>query len=170
LSLILVLAVNDGKAKVNALLSADSDRESIQRAVDLWKDQANERGISNLFNVIKVAYHGSIKNHVSELCALGTNDGVSKVAAVSAGERATLPDRQVLAEYLDAGWTVMVTTTRKTRRLDRAIYLHVNPANHASFQQSTIQLNWNRDGDFSFGPSDAVVAKDDLAAYNTAGT
>ncbi len=170
LSLVLVLAVNDGKAKLNALLSADSDREGIRRAVDLWKDHANKGGISDRFNVIKVAHHGSRRNHVSELCTFGTNDGASKVAAVSAGERAALPDRQVLAEYLDAGWTVMVTTTRKTRRIDRAVYLHVNQANQASFKQSTVELKWNRDGDFSFEPSDAVVAKDDLAAYATAGT
>jgi beta-lactamase superfamily II metal-dependent hydrolase len=169
LSLVLVLAVNDGKSSSNTLLTADADRESIQRALELWKTHATKQGISNLFNVIKVAHHGSMRNHLPELCTTGAADSQCRIATVSAGERDALPDQRVLAAYLDAGWKVMLTTVRKSLRGDRAVYLHVRHANQ-SYDQRTIELLWKRDGQFSFGPNEAVVSKDDLEAYSMATT
>lgn len=168
LSLVLALAVNDGDACFNVLLCADAGIGGIKRALAVWRDFAEEQKISDRFDIIKVSHHGSIKNHVPDLCEYGPEDRPKKIAAVSAGERDALPDRAVLADYIEGDWTVMVTTVRKKSRVDRAVDLHLKREDELAFDQNTIEVKWNRDGEVSIGPDAAIVAKDDLNAYKTA--
>ncbi|MBL8853312.1 MAG: hypothetical protein JNK57_04995 [Planctomycetaceae bacterium] len=168
LSLILVLAVKIQNTEFNVLLSADAGIESITNALRIWGEHASENGISDRFRVIKLAHHGSIKNYVPELSGMFVNDGSSNVAAVSAGERVALPDRQVLASFLKSNWIVMTTTVRRKRQFDRVVGLHLKRDSEVSFEERTISLRWNENGELSFGPPDATVASSELDAYASA--
>jgi len=168
LSIVLVLAVKDDANEFNVLLSADAGVESCKRALNVWREHTEENGISDRFNVIKVSHHGSIKNHRAELCELGTEDSPNNVAAISAGERSALPDRSVISDFMKADWKVMVTTVRKERRFDRVVGLHFKRGDQLSIAQHTIALRWNRGGQFTFGPSEALVSESDVNAYGTA--
>lgn len=169
LSLVLALAVSDQAAKFNVLLAADADMENIKRAMRLWQSHADERKINRCFNAVKVPHHGSINNHCAELCSHGPHpQGVAKVAAISAGERTAIPDRHVVEEYLNDGWTVMITTIRKNRQKSRAGDLHFKPVTSPSFQENTVELLWESDGTFKYHPPSAVVKKSDASAYREA--
>ena len=170
LSLVLVLAVNDGVARFNLLLCADAGIGSIRRALTVWNDLSKQCNISDRFNVIKVSHHGSIKNHLQELSAQGVESPQHKIAAVSVGDRDALPDRAVLGDYLNTDWTVMVTTARKKGRVDRAVDLHLRRDVETVFDQNTIEIRWNKNGQMSFGPEAALVMENDLNAYGTAKT
>ncbi len=91
-----------------------------------------------------------------------------KVAAVSAGNRPGLPDRVVLSDYLRLGWTVMLTTTRNRRTVNRPGELHIKSMARNSFHEDSIRLAWNDAGEFSSGPTEAIVSTRDLTAYETA--
>lgn len=168
LSLMIVLAVNDGPAKFNILLSADAGAGSTKRALRVWRDFTAESGISDRFAVVKISHHGSIKNHVPELCQCKVDGSTVNIAAVSAGERFALPDRDVLRDFQAAGWTTMVTTVRKKQRLDRPVNLHVEGKGETTFHPHTLELKWTSDGKFSFGPEDAIVKRGHLSAYTSA--
>jgi len=168
LSLVVVLAVNDGNMKFNVLLAADASSSGISRALKVWRDHAQERSTAAHFQAIKVPHHGSLKNHFTDLCRLGGDDAEAKVAAVSAGERDALPDREVLADFLDAGWTVVLTSYRTSRAVNRPGELHLRSAAKATFEENTIELGWNFEGGFSFGPPSAVLDREHLTAYQTA--
>lgn len=169
-SLVLVLAVNDGATKFNVMLCADAGKDGITRSLQLWRDIAQVRQISDRFGVVKVAHHGSIKNHVPELCKMGTDSGNARVAAISAGTRDGLPDRDVVIEFHKAEWTVMVTTTRTARRSNRAVELHFRHEPEIDFSSRTIELSWDTKGNLSYAPSDAVIGEEDIGVYQTAGT
>ena len=169
LSLVLALAVTDAKARFNALLAADADTDSIERAIRLWRSHAAERKIDTCFQAVKVSHHGSIHNHSEELCNHGPHpDGATKVAAISAGQRDALPDRHVIEEYVNAGWSVLTTTTRKGPPKNRVADLHFKRTSPTTFQESTIALLWQDDGTFLFQPNTSAIGKDDIAAYATA--
>jgi beta-lactamase superfamily II metal-dependent hydrolase len=168
LSVVLVLAVNDTWVKTNILLGADAHTEGIRRAIKVWDAHAAERSISANFQVIKIPHHGSIKNHFADLCQRGCERPAPSVAAVSAGTRAGIPDREVLSGYLRVGWTVMLTTTRKCTTVNRPGELHIKSMARPSFQEGSIKLAWDDAGEFSFGPPEAIVSTRDLAAYEIA--
>jgi beta-lactamase superfamily II metal-dependent hydrolase len=169
LSLVLSLVVNHDKTTFNALLAADAGTEALTRAFAVWKEHTAQRKISDCFDVVKVSHHGSIKNHLKELCDHGPHaDPNRKIAAISAGQRPALPDRRVIEDYLDARWTVMLTTIRKAEHTNRVVDLHVKKANTTAFHENTIELLWEDGGTFKFQPGSAVVDKADSRAYDMA--
>jgi hypothetical protein len=144
----------------------------------------------NQIHVVKVPHHGSIKNHWPEICRQGEDGAFMKVAAFSAGSRQALPDRNVLKEYLESGWTAMTTTVRKahpsavrksaegggvvgvttgrTRQYDRPGDLHFRGAQGVTFLEYTIEIEWASSGKFSKRPVAAIVRERDLSAYGSA--
>ena len=62
--------------------------------------------------MVKVAHHGSLDSHRgSTVCRCHKTQGEC-VAAISTGDFDVLPDREVLQDFLDNDWTVILTTKR----------------------------------------------------------
>lgn len=170
LSVVLVLSIREGDRVCNVLLAGDVDLDRMELALDAWARKARETlGRADL-DVVKVPHHGSIKNHLMRLCQVKRNDRECCVAAVSAGHRSGLPDRLVLREYLDAGWTVMVTTGRcRPARSNRPSELaDRSPPAVQSFETHNITITVTADGVVAHEPVAAVVQSGDLVLYKSA--
>ena len=169
LSLVVVLAVTIGDRILNVLLGADAGIEGLKWALEFWKERSRQMGRDPEFHAIKIPHHGSIKSHVPSLCLMKRIGEGGDVAAVSAGTRRALPDREVLRDYLRNGWSVMATTTKVDRPVatlpmmlaDRGTPDDGDGARHL------IRLSWTPLIGLSAEPVAAHIRMDDLAHYET---
>lgn len=171
LSVVLVLSIREGDRVCNVLLAADADLNGMELALDSWASKACESSRGADFDVIKVPHHGSIKNHSMRVCQAKRNDRNCCVAAVSAGQKSGLPDRVVLRKYLDAGWTVMLTTRRRaTARSKRPGELaDRSPPVVQSVETHNITITVTADGVVRHEPVEAVVETGNLVLYESGG-
>ncbi len=172
LSLALVLSVTDKDKECNFLLAADVWENEAELALDAWAERAGKHNRRTEFGVIKVPHHGSSKSHSSRLCDARCNETQDPIAAISAGRRAALPDREVMREYAESGWTVMVTTPRTSERpISRLIDLANRSRRSEEFVVSrhNIVVSWNADDGLSGRPPEAIVRPADMGFYETAG-
>ena len=170
LSIVLVLSIREGDQVCNVLLAGDADLDRMELALDAWEGKAYETSKPADLDVVKVPHHGSIKNHSTRVCRAKRNDRKCCVAAVSAGHRPGLPDRVVLREYLDAGWTVMLTTSRRGagRRKRPGELADRSPPAVQSFEIHNITITVTADGVVAYEPVTAVVQARDLVLYESA--
>lgn len=172
MSVVLVLSIREGDRVCNVLLAADADSDSLELAQDAWLRKNRETTRSADFDVVKVPHHGSIGSHSTRLCHAKRNDRECCVGAISVGEKHdVLPDREVLRDYQDAGWTVMVTTGRRraARRNRPSELADRNPPAVQSFETHSITITVTADGVVAHGPDAAVVRTGDLVLYESAG-
>ncbi len=171
LSVVLVLSIREGDRVCNVLLTGDADSDSMELALDAWSRKSCETSTRADFDVIKIPHHGSIESRSTRLCKAKRNDRECCVAAVSVGERYdVLPDRAVLRDYLNAGWTVMLTTVRRgAARSNRPGGLadRGRPLVR-SFEAHTITITVTADGVVEHSPEAAVVQTGDLVLYESA--
>jgi hypothetical protein len=94
---------------------------------------------------------------------------VERVAAISAGRRmAVLPDREVLKDFLNNNWTVLVTTKRLAHRTQHALELFDrNPDDHNDFQARKLKITWARDGRLGWSPEEAKISATEVDNYQT---
>ncbi len=165
LSVVLVLAVKDSDAELNILLSGDADPDKLKAALNTWREFASDDQRESGFNSVKVSHHGSANSHLGELCVSGR--GISKLAAVSAGERQGLPASTVLKEWQDSGWIVLATTTRhQPKRINRPVELvNRKPKPSPTIRSNDICIKWSPSEGISWGPDTAQIHSADLAAY-----
>jgi beta-lactamase superfamily II metal-dependent hydrolase len=171
LSIVLGLAIQDKDRECHVLLAADAEVAGLEEALRLWTESANDKGRSNSFDVVKVAHHGSIKNHCPRLCKLKRGGSRLHIAAISAGTRRVLPDKQVLADYLANEWQVLLTTTRtkQSQKFDRPMQLaNRGAASPALFAVHDIHISWSAEAGLDFAPREALLKTTDIAAYETA--
>jgi len=109
LSLVLALRVTADEATYNAILCGDASPEEIRWAINQWGERTRTDKNASGFDVVKVPHHGSKGSHADELCELTRTDRDTRVAAISAGSRRALPDREVIHAYLNKQWTVLLT-------------------------------------------------------------
>lgn len=170
LSIILALAIRDDEEDWNVLLPGDAGPEELAGALEAWDRRSQAAGKTASFDAIKVPHHGSLASHLHDLCRAKRKDRNDRFAVISAGERPKLPDREVIRDYLNEGWTVMSTTRRRRRpAFDRPMTLadrsgSTNPV----FTSRTITLSWRSGASLSAAPADAIVSTADLDLYETA--
>ncbi|HUT95279.1 MAG TPA: MBL fold metallo-hydrolase [Thermoguttaceae bacterium] len=116
LSLVMVLSTAAGDVDCNMLLSADGSVDEMLWALETWHRRAEEYHRVKSFDVIKVPHHGSMKSHTPALCDAKRKESTARIAAISAGTRRALPDKEVIRAYLNEEWLVLLTTTRTTSR------------------------------------------------------
>jgi hypothetical protein len=167
LSVVLVLSLVTGDANCNVLLCADASVDEIVYALRAWRHRAEEHGREEAFDVIKVPHHGSIRSHTPELCTAKRTNGAEQVAAISAGTRKALPDREVMRAYLDENWVVLLTTTRTEIR--RPNYLMEladrSGAQTYAINRQDITIKWNSTDGLAWEPASARVEANDLDQY-----
>jgi beta-lactamase superfamily II metal-dependent hydrolase len=172
LSIVLGIAIQDQGQDCYILLAADAERDGIEGALAAWADIAKEKKRPNVFDVVKVAHHASIKNHFPALCKVKRSGNERRIAAVSAGERKVLPDKQVLQDFLAEDWCVVVTTTRKKRSVtsNRPMQLAGRGSSTSTrFDTQDIHIRWDARGGLTFEPLQARLNAKDLGNYETAG-
>ena len=176
LSIVLVLVVNCDSARCNVLLTSDATIGHIGsdgygdylEPIECWKEHAKQEDIEDGFRVVKVPHHGSIASHRPDLCSMKAKGRKKRVAVISAGTRKAIPDQNVIKDYLDSGWTVMVTTARKPYTYDRPVQLHLKGMKKDEPPERTIRLTLSSSGRLSSNPVQHAVQQQDLSAYETA--
>ena len=169
LSLVVVLAVKMGERTLSVLLGADAGVESLKRSITYWIQHARQSGLDTGFDAVKVPHHGSIRSHVPGLCQMRSARRGESTAAISAGMRRALPDREVLRDFLANGWNVLTTTTRGGARAtsnpmtlaDRGKSVEDNSARH------TIRISWTPESGLASEPVAARITIGALDQYAT---
>lgn len=172
LSLVIVLAVKINDKTLNVLLGADAGVKSLDHALGYWKQYAQETGRDSGFDAIKIPHHGSIKSHVPGLCQMKRQGEDAGTAAVSAGTRRVLPDREVLRDYLLNGWKVMATTTRvgaSVNSLPMMLSDRGKP-DEGEVVRHTIRLSWTPESGLLSEPDSANISIDELTQYQAVST
>jgi len=171
LSLVVVLSVALEGKTFSALLGADTEASCLEKALNSWRQQCSAKSLQQDFNVIKVPHHGSKKSHLPRICTTRHQDGLN-VAAISVGAtRPVLPDRLVLADYLQAGWQVMATTTKggRTSPTHPMMLISRSKAVPAKGPRShLIHLAWTPTSGLSAEPDEAIIGPNELPLYETA--
>ncbi|UCE60232.1 MAG: hypothetical protein JSU63_00495 [Phycisphaerales bacterium] len=171
LSVVLVLHVQGGDEYCNILLAADADKEATDLALKAWKAEAEELNCDAGFDAIKIPHHGSGEedSYSPDLCRVRREDVDNTAAVVSAGRREGLPSGRVLSDYLDEGWTILITTTRHAPgAFDRPMELaDRGEGREITFMRHDIRVTWSPDEGLEWGPPEAVIGHDDyLADYD----
>lgn len=168
LSLILLLQVRSNDVSLDALLAGDAEPASLSRALEgFGQGSQTESGRLEL-DIVKVPHHGSAKSHCANLCGAKRNSDRA-IAAISAGTRRALPDREVMREYADAGWTVLVTTKRfGLRRKDSPLTLSgVAKRDQYSVDTHNIHICWDKNSGLAWEPVAAFVSPQELEFYDS---
>ncbi len=171
LSIVLGTVIQCRDQLCHVLLAADAEVANLEEALNVWNDLAGERGWLKVFDIVKVAHHGSIKNHYPRLCKMKRNESSVRIAAISAGERRVLPDKQVLEDYLADDWQVLLTTTRKNsnRKPDRPMQLaNRSPSGSVQFAAHDIHIRWSAGVGLVFEPPEAKLKATDVSNFATA--
>jgi beta-lactamase superfamily II metal-dependent hydrolase len=175
LSLVLALECNLEGKRFAALLAGDTDPDGMATALDLWTDRARQRHHGDAFDVVKVSHHGSIASHHEPLCARINRQQPPRVAAISCGTRAALPDREVIRQFQAGGWQVLATTTRRAagapaaRRRDLPMQLaDRSPPAPPAVKTQHVKISWSPNPDLKASPRHAVIRKGDLVHFDTA--
>jgi hypothetical protein len=169
LSVVLILCLNDGGERFQLLLGADPATEGLEAALVVWGQRAKAKGRPAALDAVKVPHHGSVRSHSRRLCNLGPTTAPVKVAVVSAGTRTALPERTVLADYLDRQWTVLLTTTRGARSgRDHFFRLAGRRAPPVVTGAHDIRLLWSKADGLNWQLAEAQVRKADLRDYDRA--
>jgi hypothetical protein len=169
LSIMLVLCARGGDG-CNMYFMGDIAGEAVEIAFNKWKNKALELGCSHEATVLKVPHHGSQRTHHGPVCKWGVKGKRTKVAAISCGERASLPHSNVLLAFLNQGWKVLLTTKRGgEKRPPFATSQH--PMTLAARQKvfyslrSDIVLKWNSESGLDYSPLEAELAHSEVKFY-----
>jgi len=167
LSIVLVLSVQDADNEWNAILAADAGESELNTALSVWEKRAKERKRSPALDLVKVPHHGSIHSHSNALCKASRRAEKPRLAVISAGTRPGLPHRTVLENYLDAGWTVLITTkrvgpVRGNSPLDLANRKGPPPADP---DLKDIKISWNSRDGMNWEPTEATIQRSELSLY-----
>ena len=170
ISLVVVLRAQIGGRNLGVLLGADASTEGLEWALDYWRQHTGGYGLPPEFDVIKVPHHGSIRSHTRGLCLMKRAGSSTNTAAVSAGTRSCLPDREVLRDYLQEGWDVMATTMRgrKPRRSLPMTLAHRGRPDEDEVDRFSLHISWSPSAGLRAEPAEAKIGLDDLVHYESA--
>lgn len=170
LSLILVLRV-EGESKVlNKLFAGDTNGTGINNALNILSSRTGDKPCR--FDVVKLPHHGSADSHDTSTLSDPMHRTDSALAVVCVGtDYDVLPDRTVLADYLEKGWKVLLTTKRTSTtipRPQRALELagrKTTPAYRA--QSQDLLIRWNESTGVSWEPTKAELLVSELPHYQS---
>jgi hypothetical protein len=153
------------------LLAPDIWKDAISGVLKTWGERAEKYNREKPFSVIKVPHHGSIKSHDLRLCQSRHKADSGCVATISAGTRDGLPNADVLRDYLNEGWKVMVTTSKKAASRRNALMDIANRGGQGQYTavENTIVVSWSMSTGLSAEPKDAEVHTEDIKMYASEG-
>ena len=160
----IVLTVESGEPPENfcGLLPGDAGAATLAAALDRLPEMSPAKAG---FDFVKIAHHGSWASHDGSPVAKAVRAPGSSVAVVSSrNTSARLPRREVLSEYLDAGWRVFDTSRRGESEQGRDF------ADTLAWRQSTgghydIKVMWTPKGGLCIEPEIAQVHHRHLPFY-----
>jgi len=169
LSLVMVLSASAGDVDCTMLLSADGSEDEMLWALQTWHRRAEEYHRAKSFDVIKVPHHGSMKSHTPALCQAKRKERTARIAAISAGTRRALPDKEVIRAYLNEEWVVLLTTTRTANRGANYLMEIADRSGVAAYdiRQQDISISWSPSQGLQWEPPDARVNPSALGLYET---
>jgi beta-lactamase superfamily II metal-dependent hydrolase len=168
LSIVLALVVRSKNGNFDALLAADTDASGFKAAMKRLQKKLGEENAPR-FDVTKVSHHGSLDSHHGSNVCKHKKEDKQVVAAVSAGPFDVLPDREVLNDFINHGWNVLLTTKRIPDRRKFALELFGRATNNSMASQTyNIKLQWEEGKGLSWSPPEAQVYPDELSNYQTA--
>lgn len=160
-SLVFQLRVRDGGKEFDALLCGDADGDSVNRALE-------RLGPGRAFDLVKVPHHGSYQSHRgSRLTAYGKKELAAAVIC-SGTDFAVLPDREVMRDFLNNGWTVLLTRKRLRQSRCYALQAIGRATGGLAVQAQAIRVGWSPAKGAEWSPESARVTAEDLANYQTA--
>jgi beta-lactamase superfamily II metal-dependent hydrolase len=167
ISVVLVLNVQGKTKSFDALLAADTDSEGCNSALKRYAAIKAQESAGCTFDLVKVPHHGSAYSHCgSEICRYRKEDDVA-LAAISAGPFDALPDREVMRDYLQYGWTVLLTTKRGVPCRQLAVELSGRRQRVSEVQGQSIRITWQEDRGTRWEPAQARVCPDELPNYKS---
>jgi len=166
-SVILALRVRADDKEFDGILAGDIDGPGFCRALKIYCE-INDRS-DDIFplDVVKVAHHASLDSHKGSNVVLCRKSEMS-IAAISAGhDSRVLPDREVIAEFLKAGWVVLLTNKRGSSRP-----IPDSPLTLSGVVEGTqcfdLKISWSDAEGLRWAPSQSRITVDELQFYNTA--
>lgn len=169
LSLILLLQIPHSDGVFNVLLTGDAQSDGLERAFTIL--HSGEKGTSDALEVhgLKVPHHGSATSR-SPILSQSNADHQGSIAAISVGAKfAALPAHEILRDYIDAGWKVLLTTKR-IKRKPRTYFRHVSrPPDHDvdTHSRQDLRILWDPEHGISWDPPDALLDESELHLYET---
>lgn len=173
LPLILVLQVQGSASALNQIFTGDTDGAGINKALEILR--LRDSGVQRRFNVVKVPHHGSRLSHHSSTLSRSTNREDKAIAVVCVGsEYEVLPDRLVLADFLQQGWKILATTKRENAgppasRTNYALQLagQISGPSHTT-RSHDIVIRWDESSGLAWAPECAEVLNEELQYYSSA--
>lgn len=168
ISVVLALCIRHELGAFDALLSADADSDSINSAIKRLGELVSGGGV---FDVIKVSHHGSLESHRGCNACSCRRGASPSVAAVSAGHFDVLPDRLVLQDFLQQGWTLLLTTKRiggKEKRTPLSLS-GISTSMNFSVERNDLNVSWSATQGLKWEPQSAQLEEAELIHYETAG-
>ena len=159
-SLVLVVESGDPVSGFRGLLPGDANGETLTAALLRFPDAAAKR-----FDFVKVSHHGSWKSHQgSPVCGCIRAPDISTAVISSSRMSQKLPRREVLNDYMNAGWRVYDTGRRGEPRFGLTLF------NLIAWTESMegahdVSVRWTPEEGLSAGPEAARVTPDDIALY-----
>lgn len=166
-SLILALRLKGTGRTFDALLAADTDAANLNRSLERLGQISGTEKVC--FDFVKVPHHGSWYSHKhSTICGQGKSPA-TPIAAASAGvDFDVLPDREILREYLETGWTVLLTTKRVgSSRTNLVLETATKVRQNYSIQSQTIVIRWCDSTGTVWEPKEAQLQTSELKNYGT---
>lgn len=171
ISVVLLLLIRQSGKDCDMLIPGDAGADVLSDALGAWSERTGVVSAPHVFDVIKVPHHGSKASHSPSLCKSTANSPSRRIAAISAGTRNALPDREVLRDYISEGWTVVATTTRKLAdRVDSPLFLAGRRRSDSGgdTKQHLIRIHWSPSSGLEYGPPESTLGENDLPMYGTA--
>ena len=170
LSIVLALLIRSKKGGFSGLLAADTDAVGFRSAMERLKEIEPTRP-KPTFDFVKVAHHGSWDSHDGSGVCEHRRPEVKCVAAISAGRMGVLPDREVLKDFINNNWTVLVTTKRLAQGTKYALeFFGQNPNDYTYFQASNLKITWSEDRQLEWSPEEAQISLPEIENYQTVRT
>jgi hypothetical protein len=165
-SIVLVAQYVTRFASHRFFLPGDMEGVGLTQALSRWDAHPDNVGQLRTFNLVKAPHHGSLNGHDPAITARIAKKG-SSVAVISCGSSYDLPSRQVLSDYLAAGWRVYCTSPRTTTAKPQTALQATNRASSIKSRPPTydICVTAGKLGGLSVKPVDARVQSHQLAAY-----
>lgn len=166
-SIVLVLRIVSDARSSNILLAGDAEHSGLNDSIDRWREWAELNSAQIGFRVLKVPHHGTRASFNQLLVDCREPTPAECVAAISAGGSTPgFPDRSVIEKYIEAGWTVLLTTPRTAPSTPSSL-LDLMPRLRSTLELrgEIVEICLDSQGHLEWKPKECIVSREDLHAY-----
>jgi hypothetical protein len=161
LSLVLFLTVRNEVGVFDAIFLGDMAGDGVNRALQRFDSDPE-------FDLVKVAHHGSLDSHTGSRIVECGKSKLAIAAICSGADYEVLPDREVMREFLEQGWRVLLTCKRLLPRKNSLIDAFGKVRLGARVQGQTVRVFWSGTGIPTWSPENAEVLRSELENYSSA--